>query len=190
MNKPIIYPKKSNFQLNYPRFSSALPIQFATITVNITGKTYENAPVNSNIITVRETVIRVTPASEAAAPTIAYVPGVTHLLSRQEAKSQKVGLFFCQASIIIPKILPKDAPIVIDGMLNLIDPSTYKIPAGTLIPNVIIVRKILIIIITKSEVIFDQNKLGVHSPCKSCSTSSHSRKRFATSSEPFTLKIT
>src|SRR5579863_2488646 len=50
----------------------------ATSTASMTGTAYVSVSVNSNMITASETVVRVTPDNVAAAPTIAYSPGMTH----------------------------------------------------------------------------------------------------------------
>ena len=76
--------------------------------------------------------LTVTPDSVAAAPTIAYSPGTTQSRSpRQKVKYPESGVdFACIHWTRIPKILPAHAPTPKVGM---------KIPAGTLIPKVMMV---------------------------------------------------
>ena len=86
------------------RVSMASATVFANKTASMTGVTYVSVPVScaqrmtqdrqsahpnlaidavlrvhtSNMMTASETVVRVTPASAAAAPTMLYTPGKTH----------------------------------------------------------------------------------------------------------------
>ena len=85
------------------------------------------------MITTIDTVIRVTPPRAAAAPMIAYVPGVTQGMSgSQFANAKKVGWFCTQISMTIPTARPKRAPTAMEGRM---------IPAGICRPNVIEARK-------------------------------------------------
>src|ERR1700754_2808599 len=98
----------------------------ATRTASMTGTAYVRVSVNSNMITASETVVRVTPDNVAAAPTIAYSPGITHdvfpLHGENTGASGQRQCAYCTAS---PTIRPAHAPTPRVGM---------KIPAGSLIP--------------------------------------------------------
>ena len=58
--------------------ASALPTHRAKMTAIMMGRMYSSPPVSSNMITTSDTVMRITPHSMAAAPTMAYIPGVIH----------------------------------------------------------------------------------------------------------------
>ena len=80
------------------------------------------------MITTIDTVIRVVPASADAAPTIAYVPGVTQGTSgSQDLKTKRAGHAAWTTSTESPTARPKRPPIAIDGRI---------IPAGICSPNV------------------------------------------------------
>ena len=79
------------------------------------------------MITTTETVICIMPLRAAAAPKKAYVPGVIHGPSGSHAaKKADEGNDSCKCCTMMPTILPKEAPIAMDGT---------KMPAGTLHPN-------------------------------------------------------
>ena len=59
---------------SWPKLSAT---HLAVIVPTIRGTIYSRPPVNSYIMTTKDTVILVTPESDAAAPTIAYNPGLT-----------------------------------------------------------------------------------------------------------------
>ena len=64
--------------MNFPTsLEIASAIHLENIVATIVGTMNSKLPVNSNMITTRDTVIRVMPPSTAAAPTIAYRPGIT-----------------------------------------------------------------------------------------------------------------
>ena len=76
------------------------------------GRTYVNAPVSSNMITTRDTVMRVAPARAEAAPITAYVPGVTHGISgSQLSKAKKVGCSRCHTSMATSALLRGSRPV-------------------------------------------------------------------------------
>jgi hypothetical protein len=99
------------------------------------GTTYAKVLVNSSTMTASDTVVRVTPASVAAAPTyrvsrvenvneeltMAYSPGTIQSVSRQTLKIDMFGWVNSIHSIANPAIRPKHAPTAKDGM---------KIPAN------------------------------------------------------------
>src|SRR5216684_4484965 len=118
-----------------PLGSRASATVLATRTANMTGTAYVRVSVNSNMITASETVVRVTPDSAAAAPTIAYSPGMTQGVSPSHwENTAAVGQrhsAYCTAS---PTMRPAHAPTPRVGM---------KIPAGSLMPKVTMVRTAL-----------------------------------------------
>ena len=96
------------------------------LKLTIVGRIYVRAPVSSNMITTTETVMCMMPLKAAPAPRNAYVPGVIHGISgSQAAKNLDCGNDSWRACTRMPTILPKDAPIAIDGT---------NMPAGTLQP--------------------------------------------------------
>lgn len=109
-------------------FASANSLQEASI-VGI------SSPVSSKQITASETVVRVTPASAAAAPTMLHTPGITHACpngsgpfsppdARHASKRKLAGYWAWSHSTRSPALRPASAPTARVGM---------KIPAGSLI---------------------------------------------------------
>mmetsp|Transcript_6589 Transcript_6589/g.15973 ORF Transcript_6589/g.15973 Transcript_6589/m.15973 type:complete len:217 (-) Transcript_6589:967-1617(-) len=94
------------------------------MTATITGNTYSKPPVNSSMMTTTLTVILVTPPSTAAAPTMAYTPGVTHLDTLAHAPKTPVSPWLlCTVSIHSPAARPSSAPTARLGT---------SVPPGTL----------------------------------------------------------
>jgi hypothetical protein len=159
-----------------PLGSSASATVFATSTASMSGTTYASVSVSSNMITTRLTVVRVTPLSAAAAPTIAYSPGSTPSLP---ANTRAPGQRQCAYCTAMPSTRPAHAPTPSVGM---------KIPAGSLIPNVTTVSAPL----TSSAVRIPRatghacvGGSSTHSPLRACALpSAHSRNSIATSSVP------
>lgn len=85
------------------------------------------------MMTTMETVMRVTPVRAAAAPTMAYVAGVTHGVSgAQVLKRKKPRALSTQISIKMPMARPTKAPIAMDGRM---------MPAGIWRPKVMVERR-------------------------------------------------
>src|SRR5882672_9565958 len=105
---------------------------FATRTASMTGTAYVRVSVNSNMITASETVVRVTPDNVAAAPTIAYSPGMTHwVFGLHDENIGAPGQRHCAYCTASPTMRPAQAPTPRVGI---------KIPAGSLMPKVTTVR--------------------------------------------------
>lgn len=111
--------------------------------LTIVGRMYVSAPVSSNMMTTTETVMCMMPLSAAPAPRNAYVPGVMQGTSGAHAeKKRALGYASCSASTMMPTILPKEAPIAMDGT---------KIPAGTLQPYEMTTRNMRIMVANNRE---------------------------------------
>lgn len=93
------------------RGSSVSATLFATNTASITGTAYVKVFVSSNMITATDTVVRVTPDKLAAAPIMAYRPGMTQFkFPLQLAKTGLSGYLNCAHCTRIPTIRPAQAP--------------------------------------------------------------------------------
>ena len=99
------------------------PTHLETMIAAMTGNTYSRPPVTSIMMTTSDTVDRVTPASTAAAPTIAYTPGVMHcVLLAQSEKIPPSPTDICSSCRARPAARPSNAPMTNEGM---------RIPPGT-----------------------------------------------------------
>ena len=120
---------------SYTPGDSASPTHLETITAPMTGRMYSSPPVISNTIATSETVMRVTPPSTAAAPTIAYTPGVTHCdATKHCAKIPPSPLAVARRWTHSPSARPRSPPVASDGMSR--PPGTGCRGRGAVLPPV------------------------------------------------------